>query len=183
MVSWSSNYLRIISSRDVIDDLESHRFSLAELLPCPYDLKSQIDRSLDINGVEYYRELMLRYGASCESEWNLSRWGVQWDIESLEMARRDDRKKKYPNSTIEARFKTAYAGPVQAVRNLRERYYFGSIDIKFEYLIPDKRTAGFLHYDDDRGWRKGKIKYRKALDLVEWADRNSVSQIIKDVEV
>jgi hypothetical protein len=93
MPNWATNTVRIVSTEDVIDQLEEHKLSFNHFVPRPESEEEN-----------WYN-------------WNLENWGTKWDIndDDLMIDRQDE-------EIINFEFLTAWSPPIKFFHNLAKLF-------------------------------------------------------------
>lgn len=140
MPNWIENKVIIIAQKEIIDEIEEHKLSFNYFVPRPNEQDEN-----------WYN-------------WNLTNWGVKWDIYDETQSNDDFYLNRIEDDKIELSFLTAWDTPYTFFKNLIKKYEKIYIEVKFEdiddikkgvYIISKhsgKIYEKSLFWDDPRGF-------------------------------
>jgi len=129
MPNWCSNEITLSGPKDVIDEIVDSKFLLQNLFPCPQDLLDTTSPA-EFNDKDKAKENVAKYGYPDWYSWQVANWGTKWDIgpvDNLDPIQIGD---KYELSFY---FESAWSPPVEAMKNLHEKYSSRGLEFTMEY--------------------------------------------------
>lgn len=169
MPNWCDNSVTITGPKKIIKEIEKTGLKLSKFVPCPEELNDIIAGNAGNNKkekmiFEQYQHLNAKkYGSKDWYEWNITNWGVKWDIDP-DLYVSEDKK----TSTIGANFQSAWSSPVKGFKALVTKY--PQITLTLEYIEPGCRFAGKYTYSPIEGENEDECEYSSRQELMEFAN-------------
>lgn len=193
MPNWCSNQVTLTGPKNVISEILETKLSLQEIFPCPQELKDT-ESPAKFNDKEKAISNKEKYGFQDWYDWQVANWGTKWDIGPIENLTMDENGDG--TYTIYTLFDSAWSPPVEAFKNLYEKYKSQGLELHLEYFESGCRFLGTAtgsdgHFNDeyfeysnadeleeavkelDHGLAESEVEYLREIEAEEDSEDNN----------